>query len=249
MICTQIHITVSCDRCETGLTADPVTPATTPAVVFPDRIAALAAIDTAVLLHGWARHLDGRLLCPRCADRAWCLAYGHEYRNMTDLGPHGTGEDGTGGWLMCGCDRSIPSHTDTDPDPAGGPGCAMAWRLCGRCEHIDERHVTDPPRSREYPAVGVFDGGMWHQPGGHLRQDVPAGPALPHGTTHHRTSEHVSSEETAILEPPTLGEIAELTERLRRLTSHSADPAEQAVFLADKAALLARIPTGPGSPG
>ena len=46
---------------------------------------------------------------------------------------------------MCACDRSIPAHADAPPDPAGGDGCGMTWRLCGRCDHIDEHHITDPP--------------------------------------------------------------------------------------------------------
>jgi hypothetical protein len=46
---------------------------------------------------------------------------------------------------------------------------------------------------------------------------------------------------------PTVDEIAELIARLRALTaaSHGADPDERAAFLADKAALLARIPQEP----
>jgi len=42
-------------------------------------------------------------------------------------------------------------------------------------------------------------------------------------------------------QPPTIREIAALTRRLRGLTGQDADPAERAAFLADKAALLARI--------
>jgi hypothetical protein len=42
--------------------------------------------------------------------------------------------------------------------------------------------------------------------------------------------------------PPTIREIAALTARLRTLTGPDFDPAERAAFLADKAALLARIP-------
>lgn len=39
------------------------------------------------------------------------------------------------------------------------------------------------------------------QPGGHLRQDVPAGLALPTHPTTHPISEYVSSEETAMVGP------------------------------------------------
>jgi hypothetical protein len=42
-------------------------------------------------------------------------------------------------------------------------------------------------------------------------------------------------------QPPTIREIAALTARLRGLTGPDVDPAERAAFLADKAALLARI--------
>ncbi|MGH3566226.1 MAG: hypothetical protein ACRDRH_09370 [Pseudonocardia sp.] len=44
---------------------------------------------------------------------------------------------------------------------------------------------------------------------------------------------------------PTTQEIADLTARLRTLTTpgHTPDPTERAAFLTDKTALLARIPT------
>jgi hypothetical protein len=54
-----------------------------------------------------------------------------------------TDRDGTSGWWACACDRSIPSHADTPPDPAGGDGCGMEWRPGGLGEHLQERHVTD----------------------------------------------------------------------------------------------------------
>lgn len=49
-------------------------------------------------------------------------------------------------------------------------------------------------------------------------------------------------------QPPTVREIAALTARLRGLTAAGpdVDPAERAAFLADKAALLARIPHDTG---
>ena len=208
MIRTEIQIIVRCDRCETGMTGDADRPAGAPAV-FGDRVAALSGIEAATAHHGWARRLEGRLLCPICADRAWCLMRGHEFRDVHDHGPHGTGEDGTGGWRPCACDRSIPAHAHARPDPAGGPGCGMAWRLCGRCDHVDERHVTE---STDHEV----------QPGGHLRQDVPAGLALPTDST---SNQHESREETAMVEPQTV----------------------RAAFLADEAELLARVPAGGGS--
>lgn len=73
-------------------------------------------------------------------------------------------------WRMCACERALPAHVDTAPDPASGPGCGMAWRpTADRAEtsnEIEELHVSDMTH------IGV-------QPGGHFRQDVPAGPALP----------------------------------------------------------------------
>ena len=72
-------------------------------------------------------------------------------------------------WWMCACERALPAHVDAAPDPAGGAGCGMAWRICEASTEIEERHITDITDSAD---IGV-------QPGGHLRQDVPAGPALP----------------------------------------------------------------------
>jgi hypothetical protein len=79
-------------------------------------------------------------------------------------------------WRMCACERSIAAHFDADPDPAGGIGCGMAWRPCvAGSNEIEERHITEV------------------QPGGHLRQDVPAGLALP--------NHQMSSEENAMVGP------------------------------------------------
>ena len=86
------------------------------------------------------------------------------------------------GWRMCACGRSLPDHADASPDPAGGDGCGMTWRVCSRCEHIDEHHITDHDQD---------------QPGGNLRQDVSAGPALP--------NHQKDSEETAMVELRTVG--------------------------------------------
>ena len=59
-----------------------------------------------------------------------CLTGGHVY-------------GGPGGWRVCACDRGLPAHVDTPPDPAGGPGCGMVWRVCADCAHVDEHHITD----------------------------------------------------------------------------------------------------------
>lgn len=59
-----------------------------------------------------------------------CVSAGHVY-------------GGPGGWRACACERAIPAHADTALDPAGGPGCGMVWRVCARCSHIDEHHITD----------------------------------------------------------------------------------------------------------
>jgi hypothetical protein len=79
-------------------------------------------------------------------------------------------------WLMCACKRTIPAHLDTAPDPAGGPGCGMAWRpYAAASNEIEEVHVTEV------------------QPGGHLRQDASTGLALPNHL--------MSSEENAMVGP------------------------------------------------
>lgn len=94
------------------------------------------------------------------------------------------------GWRMCACGRSLPDHADTAPDPAGGNGCGMTWRVCSRCEHIDEHHVTEHDNQHDQHDTEV-------QPGGHLRQEVPAGPALP--------NHHQATEENAMVEPTPVG--------------------------------------------
>jgi hypothetical protein len=177
VIRTELRVTVRCDRCAVGLTRIPNCPAPAP-VVFTDRRDALAAIAGALTPGGgWARLIDGRLLCPVCTTRLVRTVHRHEYA--------------PDGWRMCACDRSLPAHAEAPPDPAGGEGCGMTWRLCGRCDHIDEHHVTDGPDTDE-PDPGVSDE---VQPGGHLRQDVPAGLALPtpipHPTSGHKISREI----------------------------------------------------------
>ncbi|MGQ0574463.1 MAG: hypothetical protein ACT4RN_09685, partial [Pseudonocardia sp.] len=142
MIRTQIHIVVLCDHCETGMTGDADAPAGTPAV-FADRVSALAAIESAATVGGWARRLGGRLLCPRGADRAWCVIHAHDYRDAHEPGPNGGTfrEDGTHGWRACGCGRSILGHIDA-VEPAGGPGGGGGWGVCGRGDHNDETPRT-----------------------------------------------------------------------------------------------------------
>jgi hypothetical protein len=92
------------------------------------------------------------------------------------------------GWRMCACDRAIPAHADAAPDPAGGAGCGMTWRphaadSSDSCTEIgtelEERHITEV------------------RPGGHLRQDASAGPALP--------NHHMSSEEDPMVGPTSAG--------------------------------------------
>jgi hypothetical protein len=175
VISATISVTVTCDTCGHGLTGDPARPVDPEPAVFPDRPAALAALSAAP---GWARRLEGRLLCPRCASRALCLRNGHDYGDPES-------------WRVCACDRSLPRHVDAPGDPTGGSGCGMEWRLCGRCDHIDERHVTDLAR----PAGGEHD--EQDQPGGYIRQDIPAGLALP--------NHHEDSEETAMVGAPPQG--------------------------------------------
>jgi hypothetical protein len=65
-----------------------------------------------------------------------------------------TDRDGAYGWRVCACDRSIPAHADTPPDPAGGEGCGIEWRPYGPGDHMQERHVTDTaPGSCEHAAA------------------------------------------------------------------------------------------------
>lgn len=153
---------------------------------FDDAHAALWAAEMA----RWVRRMSGRLLCPTCADVQRCKSFGHRFEPDA--------------WRLCACDRSIPAHDGNEPwqDPTTWDGCGWAWRLCGRCDHIDERHVADTVQGRaaERAYYAALDRGEiptpMHpedQPGGHIRQDTPAGPALP--------SNHKDSEENAMVEP------------------------------------------------
>jgi hypothetical protein len=85
-----------------------------------------------------------------------CLVLqGHDFRDQARMLPDGTyAEDGSYGWRACACGRSIPEHADAPADPAGGEGCGMVWRLCGRCDHLEERHVTEDMPA-EVTAAGV----------------------------------------------------------------------------------------------
>ena len=181
MIRSELYVRVECDRCTDGLTDDHNAPTGRP-VSFLNRSTALAALAEALTGGGWVRMFDGRLLCPACTAEQTCHDHGHDYS--------------PDGWRMCACDRSLPGHADAPPDPAGGGGCGMTWRLCGRCDHIDEHHITDPPDPVR--AVQV-------QPGGHLRQDVPAGLALPTPTSaitgEPGTGRQQTSREITMVEP------------------------------------------------
>jgi hypothetical protein len=90
--------------------------------------------------------------------RALCRELGHDFRDRARPGPYGGyREDGSYGWRMCACDRSIPEHANAPADPAGGDGCGMVWRLCGRggCDHIEERHVTEHAGAGSLAVEGV----------------------------------------------------------------------------------------------
>ncbi len=130
MIRSELPVRVGCDRCIDGLTDDPDHP-TGPPASFLNRATALAALDVALTGGGWVRLFDGRLLCPPCTAAQTCRDHGHDYA--------------PDGWRACACDRAIPAHLFAPPDPAGGDGCGWEWRLCGRCDHIDEHHITDTP--------------------------------------------------------------------------------------------------------
>ena len=184
MIRSELHVTVECDRCTDGLTDDHDRSTGRP-TSFLNRPTALAALAAALTSGGWVRLFDGRLLCPTCAAEQTCRDRGHEYARD--------------GWRMCACRRSIPAHADALPDPAGGDGCGITWRLCGRCDHIDEHHVTDSTRGHD---DGHDESAVLQvQPGGHLRQDVPAGLALPtHTPAGPRTSRQETSKETPMVD-------------------------------------------------
>jgi hypothetical protein len=205
MIRSELHVMVECDRCTDGLTADHDRPTGRP-TAFLNRPTALAALGAALTSGGWVRLFDGRLLCPACAAEQTCRDCGHDYA--------------VDGWRMCACDRSIPTHTFAPPDPARGDGCGIAWRLCGRCDHIDEHHITGipvpdpwqgPHCHDQVPGDAVecltclttgstADTAAQAQPGGSLRQDVPAGLALPVSDPH-PTGEHMIRRETPMVEP------------------------------------------------
>jgi hypothetical protein len=193
VIRSELRITVGCDCCTAGLRANPDEPAGVP-TVWSNRRAAMDAIATALFLGDWVRLFDSRLLCPACAAAQTCRDRGHDYAP----------DDERGGWRMCACQRSIPAHADAPPDPAGGDGCGITWRLCGRCDHIDEHPITDPDPDPDGERSGPVDGSAQVQPGGHLRQDVPAGLALPTPIpTRPRTSGHETSREALMVEPIT----------------------------------------------
>ena len=131
---------------------------------------------------------DDRALCPGCEnspcpDAGFCADLSPA--DLCAIAGHDVAADG---WRMCACARTLPGHADTPPDPAGGDGCGMTWRLCARCDDVDEHHITEHDQNDEHDQ---------DQPGGNLRQDVPAGLALP--------DNHQGSEETAMVEPTTAG--------------------------------------------
>lgn len=139
----------------------------------------------------YAEETHNRNLCPGCesspcSDADFCADLGPA--DLCALGGHDLAADG---WRMCACGRSLPDHADTAPDPAGGQGCGMTWRLCSRCDFIDEHHITEHDDDQHDDQHDL------DQPGGYLRQDVSAGPALP--------NHHEATEETTIVEPSTAG--------------------------------------------
>jgi hypothetical protein len=175
-------VTVACDRCAIEL-AEPGGAAPQP---FDDRRAAMWAAEQAQ----WVQRLSGRLLCTACADRQQCQSFGHDY-------------GGPGSWRVCACERSIPEHDGHEPwqDPTSWEGCGWLWRLCGRCDHINERHVAARPSGlptvaeREYEAA--LDRGEFIevQPGDGFLAEVAAGLGLP--------NHQQANGETAMVEPTT----------------------------------------------
>ncbi|MGH3611666.1 MAG: hypothetical protein ACRDRK_03405 [Pseudonocardia sp.] len=108
----------------------------------------------------WLRRLGRR---PEPTTPRWdCARAGHRF----------------GPWLVCACNQTIADHIDP-ADPAGGffgdGSCAFEFRCCPVCRADQERHVTDVPT---VPDLGdlIDEHIREHRAGGHLRQDVPAGP-------------------------------------------------------------------------
>jgi hypothetical protein len=175
-------VTVACDGCAVELAE----PGGQVPLRFEDRGAALSAAEDAQ----WTRRLSGRLLCTECADRQRCQSFGHDY-------------GGPGSWRVCACERSIPEHAGHEPwqDPATWEGCGWQWRLCGRCDHIDERHVTERPfglpsqAEREHYAAMERGEFVEVQPGDGFLAEVAAGLVLPN-------HQQVNGE-TAMVEPNT----------------------------------------------
>lgn len=184
-----LRITVGCDDCAIALAGTVQVRTTT------DGLAAARAA-------GWVVRLSGRLLCPACADPALCRLLGH------DFGPAPV-------WRACACDGSLWEHSTCEPwqDPTSWEGCGWEWRTCRRCDHVDDRHVTQADvasrRADERAAdayIAALERGELrpqparrngdrseHQPGDGILADVAAGLALPH--------QQNAREETAMVEP------------------------------------------------
>lgn len=186
------RITVGCDGCPAAF--DVREEVRTPA-------AALAVARAA----GWGHRLSGRLLCPSCADRARCLRFGHDF-----------GPDLARTWRVCGCGGSLWENSTCEPwqDPGLWEGCGWERRLCRRCDHIEDRHVTAATaaadRRADEQAARTYDAALERghlrpqplrsngnrsvdQPGDGILADVAAGLALP--------NQHSACEETAMVEP------------------------------------------------
>lgn len=116
---------------------------------------------------------------------------------------------------MCGCEGSLWEHLTCEPwqDPASWEGCGWEWRLCRRCDHIEDRHVTAATaadRRADEQAARTYDAAIERrelrpqplrnngnpsvdQPGDEILADVAAGLALP--------NQQSACEETAMVEP------------------------------------------------
>lgn len=124
-----------------------------------------------------------------------------------------------------------------DPDPWAVEQDAEDWERAG----LDTDPMPDPWANAPTPAVAAeADGSPDREEGGPVRDEPgPDLPGLPDLAPDLTTPAPEASE-------PTVREIADLTARLRSLTRRDSGPArdaaERAAFLADKEALLARIP-------
>jgi len=122
-------------------------------------------------------------------------------------------------WRMCACERAIPAHTDTAPDPAGGHGCGMARRTTGQPgSEIEERPSTDITDGEGRP------GPRPHHPRGQMIRNVVAALAITLGIG--LTATPADAAEPAKGNPPVEGPVIGKSHRTHRITPQGPVPDE-----------------------